>query len=705
MKLQISNPVESLADSNPELAKQWHKTKNGKLTPYDVRPGSSKKVWWKCPEGEDHEWYVSVSNRKAGWGCPICSGRKVTKSNCLATINPELAKEWHPTKNGELTPYDVTPNSQKKVWWKCPKGVDHEWDAIIADRNNGIGCAICSNYKVVRSNCLAILNPQLAKEWHPTMNGKLTPEDVHPGSAKKVWWKCPKGDDHEWRTVVYSRTGGKGCPICCGRKVVNSSCLASLNPKLAKEWHPTKNGKLTPYDLGPNSRKKVWWKCQKGSDHEWETSVYHRTIGLGCPICSNQKVVLSNCLAALNPELAKLWHPSKNGKLTPFDVGVGSGKIIWWKCPKGEDHEWRETAVSQSNKRIGCPICIGRKVVKSNSLSTLFPELSKQWYQPKNGNLTPHDVRPGSSKKVWWKCIRGNDHIWKTSVKDRVSGTGCPKCNPSTSAPELRIFCELKAIFPSTQHRAIISGFEVDIYIPELNFGIEYDGSYWHQDKMLKDQEKNLNLQSKIFLLRIREQGLPKLSITDIESKTEKISIALIKKILRLILNQRKIESSEVLDKVNKYINSTDWIATDLFNKLQADRNYVDFEKSISCLFPKIAKQWHPNKNGQLLPEHLTPGSKIIVWWQNHLGYEWQETVNSRIRKQRKRIIPGQLTLYMKIKNRVANLPKFSSSSLMYCNPSFPFNFFACLLQNKPHFPIFTPGAGNFRLNLVYGHK
>jgi len=635
---------ENLAESNQGLAKQWHQTKNENLTPFDVTPGSSKKVWWKCPEGDDHEWKVSVSNRKAGGGCPVCSGRKVAESNCLATLNPELAKEWHPTKNGEQTPHDVTPNSQKKVWWKCSKEDDHEWDAIVADRNNGIGCAVCSNYKTVKSNCLATLNPQLAKEWHPTKNGKLTPEDVHPGSAKKVWWKCSKGDDHEWKTVVYSRTGGKGCPICSGRKVVNSNCLATLNPELAKEWHPSKNGKLTPKDVGQNSGKKVWWKCPEGDDHEWKSTVHHRTIRLGCPICSNQKVVLSNCLATVNPELAKQWHPTKNGKLTPYDIGAGSGKSVWWKCPVGEDHVWKG-AIGKRNTGITCPICIGRKVVKSNSLGTLFPELAKQWHPTRNEDLTPYDVRPGSTIKAWWICYRGEDHIWKTAVKDRTQGTNCPKCNPSTSIPELRIFCELKSIFPSTQHRFIIKGYEVDIYIPELEFGIEYDGSYWHQDKMQKDQEKNLALQSTILLLRIREKGLPKLSNTDIEL-TKKISVALIKKILRSILSHRQIKTPDVLDRINAYFKCTDWLASDRFDKFQVERNYVEFEKSFSHLFPELAKEWHPTKNVPLLPEHFTPGSNNKVWWQNHFGYEWQATIYSRVRNQRKRIIPGQLTFF-----------------------------------------------------------
>jgi len=602
-------------------------------------------IWWKCSEGDDHEWYVSVSNRKAGWGCPVCSGRKVAKSNSLATINPGLAKEWHPTKNQKLTPFDVTPNSQKKVWWLCPKGVDHEWDAIVADRNNGIGCAICSNYKVVKSNCLSTLNPQLAQEWHPTKNGELTPDDVHPGSARKVWWKCPKGDDHEWKTVVYSRSGGKGCPICDGKKVVLSNCLATLNPKLANEWHPLKNGKLTPKDVGQNSGKKVWWKCTKEDDHEWQSTAHHRTIGLGCPICSNQKIVLSNCLATLNPELARQWHPTKNGGLTPYDIGAGSGKNIWWKCPAGYDHEWKTTVATRARGK-DCPICIGRKVVSSNSLATLYPELAKQWHPTKNGRLTPYDVRPGSTKKIWWICWRGEDHIWRTSVNDRSHGTGCPKCAPLTSAPELRIFCEIKSIFPSTQHRAIIARKEIDIYIPELNFGIEYDGSYWHQNKMQQDQEKNLALQSEVLLLRIREKGLPKLSPTDILLETERISVVLIKEILQFILKHNQIESTETRDRIHKYLKCTDWVAADLFDKVYAERNDVDFERSLSFMFPDLAKQWHPTKNEPLLPEHFTPGSGKKVWWQNHHGREWQAIINQRVRQARTRTDPDQFKIF-----------------------------------------------------------
>ena len=50
----------------------------------------------------------------------------------LAETHPELAKEWHPTKNESLTPNDVTPGSKKRVWWKCDKGLDHEWITSVS---------------------------------------------------------------------------------------------------------------------------------------------------------------------------------------------------------------------------------------------------------------------------------------------------------------------------------------------------------------------------------------------------------------------------------------------------------------------------------------------------------------------------------------------------------------------------------------------
>ncbi len=132
----------------------------------------------------------------------------------LQKLFSDLAKEWHPTKNDSLTPRDVTPNSGKKVWWRCSKNKSHEWGAIISDRNRGRGCPYCAGRKARIDNCLKTVNPQLAKEWHPTKNDSLTPRDITPFSNKKVWWLCSKNQNHEWDAIINNRNVGRGCPYC-----------------------------------------------------------------------------------------------------------------------------------------------------------------------------------------------------------------------------------------------------------------------------------------------------------------------------------------------------------------------------------------------------------------------------------------------------------------------------------------------------------
>jgi len=134
-----------LSTSNPELAEEWNYKKNKGITPNDVVEGSNKKVWWKCKKG--HEWKIGVNDRvQYKTGCPYCSNQKPCKDNCLATVNPELANEWHSTKNEKLTPHDITCGSKKKAWWACEEG--HEWNSTVDNRNRGRGCPVCRHNKI-----------------------------------------------------------------------------------------------------------------------------------------------------------------------------------------------------------------------------------------------------------------------------------------------------------------------------------------------------------------------------------------------------------------------------------------------------------------------------------------------------------------------------------------------------------------------------
>lgn len=199
----------------------------------------------------------------------------------LAEKRPDLAKEWNYEKNGNLRPEDVTVNSHKKVWWKLPydvpmdyevkklrgKHFEFEWMAIIHSRQK-CSCPFLSGRAVFSGfNDLQTMNPMLAKQWNYVKNKNLKPTQVTANSGLKVWWCLPYDDpitgkhfDFEWTDSIAHRNSGRGCPYLSGQAVWEGfNDLKTINPKLAAQWHPTKNGNLKPTQVTANTERKVWW--------------------------------------------------------------------------------------------------------------------------------------------------------------------------------------------------------------------------------------------------------------------------------------------------------------------------------------------------------------------------------------------------------------------------------------------------------------
>ena len=292
-----------LASQYPEIASQWS-MRNGDKRPEQFVAGSEKKAWWICDKC-NNEWECCISSRtQLNTGCPVCAGRMVVKGyNDLQTTHPEIAAEWHPEKNGNLKPSDLVAGSNKNVWWKCGT-CGHEWRTNPAARMRGRGCPVCNKLKAVenaqktklsKSVSLAAKNPIIASEWDYDKNGTLRPENVMAGSDFKVWWKCANCGNN-WQAAISARTGaGSGCPECGKKKsavsrrrniLASRGSLAVKYPELVKEWNYDKNGTLTPNDVTPGSKKRVWWKCKNG--HEWQAVIYSRK-NCGCPVCAGKK--------------------------------------------------------------------------------------------------------------------------------------------------------------------------------------------------------------------------------------------------------------------------------------------------------------------------------------------------------------------------------------------------------------------------------
>ena len=144
-------------------------------------------------------------------------------------------------------------------------------------------------------------------------------------------------------------------------------------PELMEQWDFEKNNAigLDPSQTAHKSKKKVWWLCSKG--HSYDQTVDKKTVrNYGCPVCNNSRIVKgTNDLATIRPDVANQWHPTKNGDMTPFAVSYGSGKRVWWLCPKG--HEYQATIHDRTTNNTKCPICNKRN-------QTSFPEQAIFYY-------------------------------------------------------------------------------------------------------------------------------------------------------------------------------------------------------------------------------------------------------------------------------------------------------------------------------------
>jgi hypothetical protein len=270
--------------------------------------------------------------------------------------------------------------------------------------------------------------PEVARQWHPTKNGDLTPEGVTAGSDRLVWWLCSEGPDHEWQTPVELRgKRGLGCPFCTGHRASITNCLATRSPSLASEWHPTKNGRLTPRDVTCGTDRKAWWRCPRVRRHVWQAAISNRVAGNGCPHCAGQAPGPHRSLAVRAPHLAATWHRTKNGELTPADVTLHSKRKVWWKCPEGSDHEWESTVSLRAGQKVACPFCANDRLSLTNCLANVSPSIAREWHPTKNRALTPRDVTYGAVRAVWWRCIAG--HVWRASMSNRFHHrSGCPTC-------------------------------------------------------------------------------------------------------------------------------------------------------------------------------------------------------------------------------------------------------------------------------------
>lgn len=548
--------INDLFTMRPDLVKEWDYQNNKNLDPKHVTYSSTKNVWWICPKG--HSYKMQITQRtKRMMNCPICSGHRIlTGFNDLSTVRPDLAKEWHPTMNGALSPTQVGIGSHKKVYWLCDRG--HFYPCQVKNRVHGTGCPFCdkerqtsfpeqailfylskqvkalNRYKIdefevdiylpdlkigieydgvfyhssekakakelrknsylgalgiklirikeiarkqktymegntifysysdskyrninepiellfksiciepkfiidpikdsikINSNFLSIekeksivsMHPEIASEWDYEKNQNIDPRFISYSSNKDVYWICPRG--HSYHASPSHRIRGHGCPYCSGHQVMPGfNDIATTHPSLLKEWDYTKNN-ILPSQVSFGSEIKINWICEKG--HSYSMMICSRVKGGSCPFCSGHKVMPGfNDLVTTHKQILIDWDYDKN-TIKPSEITKGSKTLIYWKCHKcGYEYQ---SAVYNKIKGKKCPYCANKIIIKGkNDFESGFPELALDWDEKLNGKKACEMSRK-NGKSFYWKCHKCG-FIWKNSIWNRIHGQGCPYC-------------------------------------------------------------------------------------------------------------------------------------------------------------------------------------------------------------------------------------------------------------------------------------
>ena len=227
----------------------------------------------------------------------------------------------------------------------------------------------------------------------------------------------------------YGPTREPVCPVCSGHRVVPGlNSIVETYPRVAAEWvRPTDDVDVAPETVSAGSNRLVVWVCPEG--HEYPAMVVNRTTRRsGCPYCAGMKATPGeNDLATCYPNIGAEWHPYRNGDLTPEEVGPGSGRLVWWLCPRGHDYQ---TPIQKRTgpEKAGCTTCSGRKLVSGvNDLATRYSAIARDWDVRRNG-MPASQVVPGCQLR-WWTCSYG--HTQHQSFGNRLKSGGCTLCEPA----------------------------------------------------------------------------------------------------------------------------------------------------------------------------------------------------------------------------------------------------------------------------------
>ena len=220
--------------------------------------------------------------------------------------------------------------------------------------------------------------------------------------------------------------------------------------------------------------------------------------GTGCPECSKKRVADKNRMTV--EEFIRRAREVHGDKYDYSKVEYKNNRTkVCIICPIHGEF-WQ---TPYDHMKYGCKQCAVEYIGQKKR------EKSAKVFKQKAGEI--HNF-----KYVYEDDYKGNDSIitihcpihgkFFQRVHDHLQGCGCPKCGVRKSENENKIYNFIKSLdLKAEQHnRTLIKPSEIDIFIPEKNIGIEYNGLIWHSERFREKSNYHLEKTNKCKELNIR---------------------------------------------------------------------------------------------------------------------------------------------------------------------------------------------------------
>ena len=389
------------------LLDEWDYEKND-VSPSEIMPGSTRKIWWICKAG--HSWDARVGGRKQGRGCPVCANRKRSVGHndletwCRKNNRLQILEEWDVTANDGLMPKDVSAHSQQQVSWKCSHG--HSWKTSIDTRTSGCNCPKCNAQTSFPEQAILYYIKQYFTDTIHRFKDMGFELDIYIPSIKTAI---------EYDGIIFHEQ--------------------QANRELTKNRLCKENGiqliRIREEGLCSYDDCICIIRAQKHKLNAIDDSIKQLLQYLGIStanvdtqrdniqILAQYKLLqLNNSFAIKFPDMAKEWHPTKNGNLKPENISYGSGLKVWWLCPMG--HEYKMAPANRRPGKYCCLTCSRIYSAKKRSKPVICIETGIQYQSIQEAHEKTGADIAGISLCCKGKQNKSGGYHWKFVDKQEV---------------------------------------------------------------------------------------------------------------------------------------------------------------------------------------------------------------------------------------------------------------------------------------------